>query len=147
MRMAIDPNEALRLAEHWDRTAKAHDIEAFGTILADDFEMTYNFDPAPRSREQLLRSLAEVYSMLTDHEHVDGRITPTVEGFVIEATLRGSMGGTRIEAPFCLVARVRDGKVFRSREYFDTAQLPKRVGPPGEAMVEGANKRRHRRLR
>jgi ketosteroid isomerase-like protein len=132
----VDPNEAIRLAELWDKTSREHDLKGFAALLAPDFQMRYNFDPAPRSREQLLGSLQEVYDNFQEHGHEDAQITATARGFVTQATLTGRLFGTRISVPFCLVAEIKSGKVHRAFEYFDTAALPKRVGPPGEGMVE-----------
>jgi len=65
----------------------------------------------------------------------DCKITLTDRGFVLQAVMRAVLSGQEISAPYCLIAEVKDGKVIRGYEYFDTAQLPKRAEAPGEGMI------------
>jgi len=50
--------------------------------------------------------------------------------------MKGLMEGRPISAPYCIVAKIKDGKVIRGDEYFDTSQLTKYAGPVGEGMVK-----------
>jgi ketosteroid isomerase-like protein len=133
--MAQDPVEALRIGQFWSRVSEEHDIEKFQTILAEDFVMWYNFSPTDRSRAQFLDTLRDAHAIFKNQINRDARITPTATGFVLQATLCGLLDGKEISAPYCMVAQIRDGKVIRGDEYFDTSQLPKRAGDAGEGMI------------
>lgn len=133
--MSQDPAEALRIAEFWSKVSEEHNIEKFQTILSDDFVMWYNFDPVDRTREEFLETLRGAHAIFHDQVNENPRITSTADGFVLQATMCGVMEGQKVSAPYCLVAKIRDGKVVRGDEYFDTSQLPKRAGAVGEGMV------------
>jgi ketosteroid isomerase-like protein len=133
--MAQDPAEALRVGQLWARIAEEHDVEKFSTLLADDFRMWYNFDPVDRTRDAFIETLKSAHAIFDNQRNIDERITATAEGFVLQATMTGVLDGVEIAAPYCLVARMRDGKVVHGSEYFDTSHLPKKAGKAGEGMV------------
>jgi hypothetical protein len=132
--MAQDPVEALRVGEFWSRVSEEHDIEKFQTILAADFVMWYNFAPVDRTRAEFLETLRGAHAIFRNQINKDARITPTANGFVLQAILCGILDGKEIAAPYCMIAQMRNGLVVRGDEYFDTSQLPKRAGDPGEMV-------------
>ena len=133
--MPVDREEAMRLAKFWAEVSEEHNVEKFQTVLHDDFVMCYNFDPNDRTRAEFVQTLKDAHSMFEDQKNEDLRITITEDGFVLQATMTGVLDGKRISSPYCLVATVKDGMVIRGDEYFDTAQLTKKAGRPGEGMV------------
>jgi ketosteroid isomerase-like protein len=133
--MAQDAEEAMKLAQFWATVSEEHNVEKFATVLHDDFVMWYNFDPNDRTREEFIQTLKSAHAMFDNQRNEDLRITLTDNGFVLQATMRGVLDGKEISSPYCLVARIQDGKVIRGDEYFDTAQLTKKAGRPGEGMV------------
>jgi ketosteroid isomerase-like protein len=133
--MAQDPEVSMQLAQFWATVSEEHNVEKFATVLHDDFVMWYNFDPQDRSREEFIQTLKSAHAMFQDQKNDDLRITLTEDGFVLQATMRGILDGKEIASPYCMIARVKDGKVIRGDEYFDTAQLTKKAGRPGEGMV------------
>lgn len=133
--MAVDREEALRLAQFWASVSEEHDTDKFETVLHEDFAMWYNFDPVDRTRAEFIETLKSAHAMFSNQKNEDARITVTEDGFVLQATMTGVLDGVAIRAPYCFVARIRDGLVVRGEEYFDTAQLSKRAGRPGEGMV------------
>jgi ketosteroid isomerase-like protein len=133
--MAQDPVEALRVGEFWSKVSEEHNIEKFQTILAEDFVMWYNFSPVDRSRAEFIETLRSAHAIFKNQVNKDAKITPTAKGFVLQATLCGVLDGKEISAPYCMIAEMRDGLVIRGDEYFDTSQLPKHAGDPGEGMI------------
>jgi ketosteroid isomerase-like protein len=137
--MTPQQEEFLRIGEFWARVSEEHDVEKFQTILADDFIMWYNFEDLDRTREQFIETLKSAHAMFSNQVNENTRITVTTEGFVLQATMRGVLDGKAIAAPYCLVARIRDGKVVRGDEYFDTSQLTRRPARGGTEMVKHMN--------
>jgi len=133
--MAHDPQELMRLAQFWATVSEEHNVEKFATVLHDDFVMWYNFDPQDRTRQEFIDTLKSAHAMFEDQKNEDLKITLTEEGFVLQATMTGVLAGERIASPYCMIATVKDGKVIRGDEYFDTAKLTKRAGRPGEGMI------------
>jgi ketosteroid isomerase-like protein len=132
--MSQDPVEALRVGQFWSRVSEEHDIEKFQTILAEDFVMWYNFSPVDRTRAEFLETLRGAHAIFQNQVNKDPKITPTANGFVLQATLTGILDGKEISAPFCMIAVMRGGKLIRGDEYFDTSQLPKHAGEPGQMI-------------
>lgn len=133
--MAVDREEALRLAQFWATVSEEHNTEKFQTVLHEDFVMWYNFDPAERSSAEFIETLKAAHEMFHDQKNEDARITVTEDGFVLQATMTGVLDGQAISSPYCFIARIKDGLIIRGDEYFDTAQLTKKAGRPGEGMV------------
>jgi ketosteroid isomerase-like protein len=133
--VAVDREEALRLAQFWATVSEEHDTDKFQTVLHPDFVMWYNFDPTERTRAEFVETLKAAHAMFTDQKNEDARITLTDEGFVLQATMTGVLDGKAISSPYCFIAQIRDGLIIRGDEYFDTAQLTKKAGRPGEGMV------------
>jgi ketosteroid isomerase-like protein len=133
--MAQDPQESMRLAQFWATVSEEHNVEKFATVLHDDFVMWYNFDPQDRTRQEFIETLKSAHAMFENQKNEDLKITLTEDGFVLQATMTGVLDGQQISSPYCLIARIKDGKVIRGDEYFDTAKLTKRAGRPGEGMI------------
>ncbi len=133
--MAVDREEALRIGHFWATVSEEHNVPKFATILHDDFVMWYNFDPKDRTKDEFIETLKSAHAIFENQVNENTRITPTEEGFVLQATLRGILDGQPISSPYCMIAKIKDGKVIRGDEYFDTAQLPKYAGPVGEGMI------------
>jgi len=133
--MAQDPQESMRLAQFWATVSEEHNVEKFATVLLDDFVMWYNFDPQDRTRQEFIETLKSAHAMFENQKNEDLKITLTEDGFVLQATMTGVLDGQQISSPYCLIARIKDGKVIRGDEYFDTAKLTKRAGRPGEGMI------------
>lgn len=133
--MAIDREEALRLGHFWATVSEEHDTDKFQTVLHDEFVMWYNFDPQERSRTEFIETLKSAHEIFENQRNENARITVTEEGFVLQATMTGILSGVAIRSPYCFIAKIKDGLVVRGEEYFDTAQLPKKAGRPGEGMI------------
>jgi ketosteroid isomerase-like protein len=133
--MTPEQEEFLRIGQFWAKVSEEHDTEKFATVLADDFIMWYNFEDLDRTREQFIETLKSAHAMFQNQVNENTRITVTTDGFVLQATMRGILDGKQISAPYCLIAKVQNGKVVRGDEYFDTSQLTRRPARGGTEMV------------
>ena len=133
--MPVDREEALRLGTFWATVSEEHNVDKFQTVLHDDFVMWYNFDPQVRTRAEFIETLKAAHAIFDDQKNEDARITVTEDGFVLQATMTGILDGQAIRSPYCFIARIKDGLIIRGDEYFDTAQLTKMAGRPGEGMI------------
>jgi len=133
-------SEHVRLGQFWSRVAQEHDREKLGSVLSDDFIMWYNFENIDRTKAEFLETLKSAHKRFDDQVHTDERVLPTPEGFVLQATMHGTVEGVKFSAPFCLIAKVRDGKVVRGDEYFDTTQLVTRPVHGSTEMTAGVSR-------
>lgn len=133
--MAVDREVAMRLANFWATVSEEHNVEKFQTVLHPAFVMWYNFDPQDRTRAEFVETLKAAHAMFKDQKNEDARITITEDGFVLQATMTGILDGKAISSPYCFIAQIKDDLIIRGDEYFDTAQLTKKAGRPGEGMI------------
>ena len=135
MKVAVDRDEAMRLAHFWATVSEEHNTDKFQVVLHDDFVMWYNFDPIDRTRQEFIDTLKAAHAMFQNQKNEDLKITLTDDGFVLQATMTGILDGQAISSPYCFIATVQDGKIIRGDEYFDTAKLTRKAGRPGEGMI------------
>lgn len=133
--MAVDREVAMRLAQFWATVSEEHNVDKFQTALHPDFVMWYNFDPQDRTRAEFVETLKAAHAMFQNQKNENAQITITEDGFVLQATMTGILDGKAISSPYCFIAQIKDGLIIRGDEYFDTAQLTKKAGRPGEGMI------------
>lgn len=139
--MTPEQQTFLELGNFWATVSEEHNVDKFATILAEDFVMWYNFDDIERTRAEFLATLRSAHAIFQNQVNAKKRVTVTTQGFVVQATLEGILDGKQISAPYCLIAIVRDGKVVRGDEYFDTSHLTKRPSVGGTEMVSNEEAR------
>lgn len=123
--MNADEKQSLALAQKFFAAGQAHDIETMKTLINDDVIIWYNFNGLTLDRTAFIEFLTASYKSDMKTEYNDIKITPSSSGFVEEGILRISVGGKEHVAPFCLVGTIRDGKLSRVNEYFDSKDMPK----------------------
>lgn len=101
----------------------AHDLESAG--LADVAVSWHNLDEVEADLRTATASFATVQSVLSDFRYDEVHYSTADDGvslarFVIKATLPD---GFEMRAPGCLVVTERDGRIVRTEEYLDSAQL------------------------
>jgi ketosteroid isomerase-like protein len=117
-------DDVLALAERFFAAIVAGDIEALEACYADDAVIWHNFDQVEQSRAENLRTLGWVIQNVTDLRYEDVRRIAFDGGFVQQHVLRGhAPSGVPLEVPAMLRIDVRDGRVERVEEYFDTAHV------------------------
>lgn len=119
--------------------AQRADRSEMASMLSDDFIMWYNFNGSERGKSDFIATLHSARAVFPDQHHTNEQITATTDGFVLQATMHGTMNNTTLAANFCLVCRVRDGLIYRADEYFDTRQLPLVAANVSTDMVAHAN--------
>ncbi len=115
-----DPH--LELAERLLAAIVAADFEAVRGVYAPDAVVWHNYDGIAQSLDENLRVLRWVVRNVSELRYEDVRRLRTPEGFVQQHVLRcKALDGTAIAIPACLIGTVRDGRIVRLEEYFDSA--------------------------
>lgn len=108
------------------------DIEAVGSLYADDVEVWHNTDGAVQTKEQNLRVLSWVVRNLQDRRYEVLRRAALPHGFVQQHVLHATApSGQPVAIPACVVVTVRDGRVKRLDEYLDSAHIATLMQPAG----------------
>lgn len=118
------PNKTAHLANRFFDAIEAGDIAAVADCYADDAVIWHNTDGQESSKIENLSILADFVRQLPVRRYEDRRLTVTADGFVQQHTLRcPRRDGSPRELHAVLVCQVRDGRIARLDEYFDSAQL------------------------
>ena len=117
--------EAMRaLAKRFFDAIEAGDIDAVGAIYADDAVIWHNSDGLSNTREENLETLRGFSRFIPERRYLDRRVQVSGEGFSQQHVLSGvRRDGARVSLAACIVCEVKDGRITRLDEYFDTAAL------------------------
>jgi len=101
------------------------DIDGFAACYAPDVEIWHNTDELIQGREANREAIAAMVERIVERVYDNRRVEVFPGGFVQQHVLRGTRAfdGARLTMPACVVCAVKDGKINRLDEYFDSAQL------------------------
>lgn len=121
--MTADESAAMiALANRFSEAACARDIEGLRSVYTPDMVVWKNTDQNQRSVDEHLSTYATNTAALKGIRYSDIRVSPFEGGFVQQLVVVADLGDGRILSfPCCQVARVRDGRIARLEEYFDSA--------------------------
>jgi ketosteroid isomerase-like protein len=112
------------LAKRFIEAIEAGDIAAVADCYADDAVIWHNTDRLETSKAENLQTLADFVKQVPVRRYEDRRLAVTADGFVQQHRLScPRRDGSPRELDAVLVCRVRDGRITRLDEYFDSAQL------------------------
>lgn len=115
---------------------KKRDVEGFIATLADDIEYHWHPTKRPAVGKDKMRKFLSNYEAGFDqqewritHSAEDGEIL-FVEGMEV---LVDRSTGVKMDNPFVQVFQVRDGLIYRMRDYYDTSQVHAPAKPETQA--------------
>ena len=117
-------DEAMRaLAKRFFDCVEAGDVDGLVACYAPDAKIWHNTDgleQAPAENERTLKGMVE---RIVDRLYDERRLNVFPGGFVHQHVLRGTRkhDGVRVALPACVICQVKDGKITRLDEYFDSA--------------------------
>jgi ketosteroid isomerase-like protein len=120
----FDSRTSLETADRLFRAVEAGDVEALRSIYADDAVIWHNTDGKTESREQNLETLLGFVALSHNRTYTEIRREPTPRCFVRQHVLRAQLkNGRELVLPACIICEVRNERITRLDEYFDTASL------------------------
>lgn len=112
------------LARKLTARIEAGDVDGVAELYHDELTAWRSHDKRNLVRKQAIKVVEILGRQLQDLRYEDVRIQPTPSGFVQQHTMRcRSPKGEPVEAFVCMVATVRDGRIFHVDEYMDSAQM------------------------
>ena len=119
---------ATEVARRLFAAIEAGDIDAVRELYHDDVRIWHNTDGVAQTAEENLRTLGWMVEYLAERRYEEVNCQPTPTGFVQQHVLRvTTLTGTKVELPACMVVTLRDGRISRIDEYFDSAHLAQLV--------------------
>ena len=119
-----DPEAIRALARRFFDAVEAGDIDTVRACYTDDARIWHNTDGAEQTPDDNAAALRGFASRISDRRYLDRRVAVFDGGFVQQHVLHGTRGdGVRVTLPCCIVCAVRDGRIGRLDEYFDSARV------------------------
>lgn len=119
-------DDAIRaLAKRFFDCVEAGDIDGLVDCYAADAKIWHNTDGLTQGPEDNRKVLAGMVTRIVDRVYDNRRLEVFPGGFVQQHVLRGTRkhDGERLELAACIVCAVKDGKITRLDEYFDSAPV------------------------
>jgi ketosteroid isomerase-like protein len=114
----------LALAKRFFDAIEKGDIDAVRAIYAPDAVIWHNNDNLETSREDNLKVLTNFIKAVPTRHYLDRRVGAFDGGFVQQHLLKGKLAnGKDLALACCIVCEVKDGRITRLDEYFDSAAL------------------------
>ena len=122
------------LARRFFGAVEKGDLATVAELYHPEARIWHNTDLRVKTREENLAMLRWVAEHIRDFHYEDQRIVPTEDGFVATQVCRGRQeDGRPLELHTAVLCEVRQGRITRLDEYFDSARAP------GVAVAEAAD--------
>jgi ketosteroid isomerase-like protein len=119
------PEELQALAKRFFDSVEQGDIDALVDCYAKDAEIWHNTDEMIQGPQDNKKILSGMVTRIVDRLYDDRRVEVFDGGFLQQHVLRGTrvQDGVRVHLPACVICTVKDGKITRLDEYFDSARV------------------------
>jgi ketosteroid isomerase-like protein len=119
------PEELQALAKRFFDSVEQGDIDALVDCYAEDAEIWHNTDEMIQGPQDNKKILSGMVTRIVDRLYDDRRVEVFDGGFLQQHVLRGTrvQDGVRVHLPACVICTVKDGKITRLDEYFDSARV------------------------
>ncbi len=125
----MDADGMRALAKRFFDAVEAGDIDAVRAIYAPDAVIWHNTDGVEQTPDQNLETLRGFVRLIEERRYLDRRVQVSGAGFTQQHVLHGvRRDGTQVSLPCCIVCEVKDGRITRLDEYFDSAAVAKFIG-------------------
>lgn len=121
----MSDDEMRALAKRFFDCVEAGDIAGLVACYAPDAEIWHNTDGLIQRPADNEKTLSGMVQRIVDRVYDNRRLEVFPGGFVQQHVLRGTRkhDGVRLELAACIVCKVKDGKITRLDEYFDSAPV------------------------
>ena len=122
--MSTMTENTLALAKRFFDAIEKGDIDTVGAIYAPDAVIWHNNDGLETTREDNLKVLTNFIKAVPERRYLERRVGAFDGGFVQQHLLKGKLAnGKDLALACCIVCEVKDGRITRLDEYFDSAAL------------------------
>jgi ketosteroid isomerase-like protein len=119
-----DSKEILSLAKSFFDGLEAGDITILRRVYDPKVEIWHNTDGLVQTLEDNETTLKGFLERIGDRKYGERRLDAFPGGFVQQHVLSGTRkDGVRVSLPACIVCQVKNGKITRLDEYFDSAHV------------------------
>jgi ketosteroid isomerase-like protein len=119
-----EAKEILSLAKSFFDGLEQGDISILRRVYAPDVEIWHNTDGLTQTLEENETTLKGFVSRIGERRYSQRRTDAFPGGFVQQHVLTGvRKDGAKVSLPACIVCQVKNGRITRLDEYFDSAAV------------------------
>ena len=119
-----DDQSTIALARRFFDAVEAGDIATVRACYTDDARIWHNTDGLEQTPDENAETLRGFVARIDGRRYLNRRLRTFEGGFVQQHELHGQRkDGVRVVLPCCIVCTVRDGRISRLDEYFDSAHV------------------------
>lgn len=112
------------LAKRFFDSAERGDIDTLYDCYAPGARIWHNTDELEQTRDDNAETLRGFVKRIGERTYAKRRVEVFEGGFVQQHELQGVRAdGVKLRLPACVVCAVKDGKITRLDEYFDSARV------------------------
>lgn len=113
------------LARRFFDCVEAGDVDGLIACYAPDARIWHNTDRLEQTPAENEATLKGMIKRIHERRYAERRVQVFPGGFVQQHVLKGvrAHDGVPVELPACIVCEVKDGRVTRLDEYFDSAAV------------------------
>jgi ketosteroid isomerase-like protein len=112
------------LAKGFFDAVEQGDIDKVRASYSDDAVIWHNTDGASQTADENVAGLRGFVERIPKRAYTERRVSVFPTGFVQQHVLKGvRKDGVDVELPCCIVCQVKDGKITRLDEYFDSEHV------------------------
>ncbi len=117
--------EMAALAKRFFDCIERGDVDGLIACYAADAEIWHNTDGQVQGPEENRATLTGLVRYFADRFYDERRLDVFADGFVQQHVLRATRvrDGAKVALAACIVCRVKDGRITRLDEYFDSAAV------------------------
>lgn len=121
-----DPKDIAALAKRFFDGIEKGDINILHEVYDDKVEIWHNTDNLIQSKQDNVATLTGMVQRIPKRAYTQRRLDAFPGGFVQQHVLEGTRkDGKQVSLSACIVCRVKNGKITRLDEYFDSAAVAK----------------------
>lgn len=114
------------VADAWTRAMREGGREQIERLIAPDIKMWRNTTRAYQPRADFIELAVSLSKTLPGFRYAEIRCAPTANGFVQQHLICGTgPSGQPFEVAACIFCEIRDSRIVRMDEYYDSAQDPR----------------------
>jgi ketosteroid isomerase-like protein len=119
-----EAKEILALAKSFFDALELGDVSILRKVYAPNVEIWHNTDGLVQTLEENETTLKSFVSRISDRKYSQRRTEAFDGGFVQQHVLTGvRKDGAKLALPACIVCAVKNGRITRLDEYFDSAAV------------------------
>ena len=120
------PRQIAELAKRFFDGIEKGDISILHEVYAPDVEIWHNTDNLIQTKEDNVTTLTGMVQRIPERSYTERRLDAFPGGFVQQHVLVGTRkDGKKVSLAACIVCKVKNGKITRLDEYFDSAAVAK----------------------